>query len=150
MTSIVSPRARDRRIGHTEDRPAVLIVDDNASLVRLLATVVRRAGYQPLEASSVEEAFDLLASHRVDLVVTDLDMPGLGGLDLLAQLADDADDPPPVLVVTGTEDENTLQAAAGLGARAILAKPCALNDLTSAISGILHPPPDFHGVSEAA
>lgn len=150
MTSIVSPRARDRRIGQTEDRKTVLIVDDNPSLVRLVATVVRRAGYGPLEAGSVEEAIDLLACHRVDLVVTDLNMPGLGGLDLLTQLAEDADDPPPVLVVTGTDDESTLQAAAALGARAILAKPCGLNDLTCAISDILHPPPRFHRVSEAA
>jgi CheY-like chemotaxis protein len=106
-----------------------------------MASAMRRVGYLTLTAATVEEAFELLGCERVDVVVTDLNMPGLGGLDLLAQLAADAEETPPVVVVTGSDDETDLRTAALLGARAVLTKPCALVDVTAAVHEILHPPP---------
>src|SRR5205085_1923240 len=77
--------------------------------------VVRSGGNRPLCAESVPDALELLDRERVDLVLTDLNMPGLGGLDLLAELSARRS-APPVLVVSGCEDTATIRAASLLGA----------------------------------
>ena len=61
----------------------ILIVDDDAGLLQTLAILVRQLGHQPLTAPDVASAQRLLRQHEVDLVVTDLRMPGGSGLDLL-------------------------------------------------------------------
>ncbi|HQM52554.1 MAG TPA: sigma-54 dependent transcriptional regulator [bacterium] len=65
----------------------VLVVDDERNMLRLAEMMLGRAGYEPLLASNAAEAIDLLAARRVDLVLTDLKMPGgMSGIDLLREM----------------------------------------------------------------
>jgi two-component system response regulator PilR (NtrC family) len=63
----------------------ILIVDDEKSICDLLEIVFKREGYQAKTASSGREALDLLSKEAVDLIVSDIKMPGLSGLELLKE-----------------------------------------------------------------
>jgi CheY-like chemotaxis protein len=118
----------------------VLIVDDEPAVRDLIALVVATGGREPVRVGSVPEALDELERRPVELVVTDLDMPVGGGLDLLAELSS-RPSAPPSLVVTGTGDESALRAASLLGAREVIGKPFGFFELRRAVERILMPPP---------
>jgi DNA-binding NtrC family response regulator len=110
----------------------VLVVDDEPRLRELIAFAVTRAGARPLLAAGVPEALELLAARRIDLVLTDLAMPGLGGLDLLAELSARRCTIPAV-VVTGSVDPATVRACRLLGAQ-VVAKPFGLDELAALVA----------------
>ncbi len=66
----------------------VLLVDDDADLLEAMARGLRHASYRVLTAPGGAEALALLASEPVDIIVSDLDMPGMGGLELLDRSRD--------------------------------------------------------------
>ena len=82
------------------ERPTVLVVDDFAAVRRMLAVQLRGCGYRAVEAESGSEALDRLDHEHVDLVLTDLSMPGLGGLDLVRAVREHAPETP-VVVMAG-------------------------------------------------
>jgi DNA-binding NtrC family response regulator len=83
----------------------ILVVDDDERLLETLAILVRQLGHTALTAPDVATAEQLLAAHEVDLVVTDLRMPGGSGLDLLERIREDAPDTPVILLTAyGTVD----------------------------------------------
>ncbi|HZQ15438.1 MAG TPA: response regulator [Gaiellaceae bacterium] len=110
----------------------VLVVDDEPALRQLIALAVARAGARPVLASDVPEALELVEREPVHLVLTDLTMPGLGGLDLLAALSARRCTIPAV-VVTGSNDTSTLRACRLLGAQ-VVAKPFGLEELARLVS----------------
>ena len=116
----------------------VLIVDDEESVRALIALVVASGGRRPVAVASAREAVEQLDRKSVDLVVTDLGMPGAGGLELLAELST-RPAAPPALVVTGTADEGAVRAARLLGARAVVAKPFGVLELRRAIDAVAAP-----------
>ena len=61
----------------------VLAVDDEPSMLRLLEISLRQAGYHPITAKDGREALDIIRTHAVDCVVSDLHMPRMDGLQLL-------------------------------------------------------------------
>ncbi|MEM9292504.1 MAG: sigma-54 dependent transcriptional regulator [Acidobacteriota bacterium] len=75
----------------------ILIIDDEEVLRDVLATLVRQAGYHPITARSGEEGLDLLRKESVDLVLLDLMLPGMSGIEVLRQIR--RDDPGQVVVV---------------------------------------------------
>jgi PAS domain S-box-containing protein len=79
--------AADREPSRAHARSRVLVVDDVAELRSNTAGWLRDGGFDALEAHSGEAALDLLALHTVDLVLTDLQMPGLDGLQLADEIA---------------------------------------------------------------
>jgi len=64
----------------------LLIVDDEPAIVKALHRIVRGEGYRVLTALDAEEALLLVASESVDVVLSDMDMPGMSGLDLMVRL----------------------------------------------------------------
>ena len=83
--------------------PLALIVDNDAAVNALLQEVLRRRGFAVEAAFDGKAALARLESAGVDLLVCDLDMPGLDGHGVLKQLAQ-RDDAPPVLIVSGYVD----------------------------------------------
>lgn len=61
----------------------ILVTDDDDDARRLLATILRGAGFEVKEASSGEEALDIIGKETFDLVILDRSMPGMSGLDVL-------------------------------------------------------------------
>jgi DNA-binding NtrC family response regulator len=120
----------------TDRSPAktVLVADDDADLRSTLAEYFALHGFEVLEASNGLEALLHVKRRRPGVIVLDLAMPRLGGLDALKRIA--AFDPAAaVIVVSGAVDEQTRRAALALGARAVMDKPIALPALLEALRG---------------
>lgn len=95
----------------------VLVVEDNAAVRDFLLDALRGAGYAPLGVASAEEALDRMAKEgaRVQLVLSDVVMPGLGGIELARRLRAEKAHLPIVLVSGFSDDEAALRVARELG-----------------------------------
>jgi CheY-like chemotaxis protein len=113
-------------------RPTVLVVDDDLSLRVLTTIVLAREGYSPTAVSGVVRALERVADGGIDVVLTDLVMPGLDGLDLLTALRASRMSPP-VVVMTASDDEEQIMRALGLGARTVVRKPFTGEELGVAL-----------------
>jgi len=70
------------------DQQCVLIVDDDRSVRQLMACLVAQGGYSALQAADGVEAIQVAERSRIDLLITDFDMPGISGLELIRVLLD--------------------------------------------------------------
>jgi two-component system response regulator HydG len=96
-------------------RARVLVTDDELGMRRSLAMMLRREGYQVAEAGSVAEAVRHLKGERYDLIITDLKMEPLNGLDLLP-LVGKYNPECPVIIITAFGNPETRSEALRLGA----------------------------------
>ncbi|WP_459618367.1 response regulator [Bordetella sp. 2513F-2] len=102
----------------------ILVADDSATMRMIVQAALSGAGWQVLAAANGRDALALSREHAVDLVVTDWNMPVLGGLGLIQGLREDPRYAAvPVLVLTTEEDALSKSAARGLGASGWLNKP---------------------------
>lgn len=109
----------------------VLLVDDNADLAELTAEVLTLAGFAVLVAWSADEAIEVLAEHHVDVLFSDINMPGASGLDLAR--ATNAQRPHVRIVLTsGRSFDDWERAPPGT---AFIAKPYVLQDLLALLDG---------------
>lgn len=100
----------------------VLVVDDEVNIRNALMTMLEKKGYRVCEAGTGEEALRHLEEARVDLVITDLRMPGMNGLEFLGRLKDNWSDTE-VVVMTAFGSIDTAVGAMRLGAYDYLTKP---------------------------
>jgi two-component system NtrC family response regulator len=107
--------------------PKILIVDDDPMQRALISNAVTGAGHEALFASDGQEALEVCRDTQVDLVVTDMVMPELDGLELLKALME-AYPEIPVIAVSGTSAAK-LNLSARFGAHAILIKPIDSEEL---------------------
>ncbi|PYI95117.1 MAG: hypothetical protein DME98_17680 [Verrucomicrobia bacterium] len=83
----------------------ILVVDDSDDLRELYETLLRYEGYEVKTASSAEEALRIVRAWRPSLIITDLFMPGIGGLELITCLRSDFAPPiPPIIVFSGVSE----------------------------------------------
>jgi DNA-binding NtrC family response regulator len=115
----------------------VLIVDDDASMLSYVALIADSYGICEIDvASSGDEALAKMALQQFDLLITDLRMPGMNGLDLMEQVG--ARCPHTRLIMmTAHSDAKTTKRAFELGAYEVLAKPFSKQRLLIAIVGAL-------------
>lgn len=127
----------------SEDRPTVLLAEDDAELRSLLAFCLYQAGYA---VSSCADGYALLeriqqgldGSDPVDLVVTDIRMPGLTGLEAL-EAYHGQQQLPPIICMTAFGDEQTHAEARQLNARAVLDKPFDIDNIIAAARSLCPP-----------
>ena len=113
------------------ERPHVLIVDDEPNVRRVLATLLEQAGFSTTRASSGERALDLVRAQDPDLVLTDLRMPGMDGMELLGKLT--ASFPEiPVVMLTAFSQKDYVEEASRAGAMGYLVKPFTKQDVLPA------------------
>jgi len=105
-----------------EPKAHVLIVDDEANVRRVLGTLLEQAGYQTTRVADAEAALDLVRAQDPDLVLSDLRMPGMDGLELLARLRSDFPEIP-VVLLTAHGSIDTAVEAMKRGAYDFLTKP---------------------------
>jgi len=113
----------------------VLLVEDDQDSRELLAEVLGEAGYEVLPAASGEAGLRALAEQSFDVVVTDLGMPGAGGLEV-ARAAKAIAPSVPVVVVTGFSERDDLAEARGREIDAVLEKPFDPDDLSRAVAEV--------------
>lgn len=122
----------------------VLVIDDELEVRTAVGEMIRRSGYQVLEAESAESAFEVLASAHIDLVLTDLMMPGMNGWQLLDRIRE-RDARTKVVVFTGYIDDQGAAILQDRKADGFLVKPVKLKKLQDTLSALLpeeQPPED--------
>ena len=120
----------------------VLVVDDEAPILRALATNLRTRGYTVDAAASGEEALDLAARHRPDAVILDLGLPGMSGIEVVAGLRGWTGLPIIILSARGAEHDKV--AALDAGADDYVTKPFGMDELLARLRAALRrgAPPD--------
>jgi two-component system KDP operon response regulator KdpE len=105
----------------------LLVVDDEARFLRALAISLRARGYEVETATTGEDALEVAARAHPDVVVLDLGLPGLGGLDVLRALRGWTE--VPVIVLSARHEEQTKVEALDLGADDYVTKPFGMDEL---------------------
>jgi DNA-binding NtrC family response regulator len=122
--------------GAAHDKRRILVVDDEQFMVHTLARILEMMGYEVLCAYGGREAFRICLAQDVDLVVTDLHMPDMSGLELLTSVK--SHNPLiPVILVTGYGIENARESAGKWKADGFLGKPFKVADLQRLIEQTL-------------
>jgi two-component system response regulator (stage 0 sporulation protein F) len=114
----------------------ILIVDDEERLGKALARSFNEENYRTLNAVTGEAAIDLLKNRKVDLVITDLVMPGMDGMTLVKNARNIVPEIK-VVIITAYGSAESMQEAKELGVAHYLAKPFDLADLKSKVRELL-------------
>ena len=110
----------------------ILIVDDHDSSREALQEVIEREGHKPIVARDGRGAIGLLADEPVDIVLTDLRLPDVDGLEILKAVQKDMPDVP-VVLITGHGTVDTAVSAMKMGAQDYLTKPININEISRAV-----------------
>jgi two-component system chemotaxis response regulator CheY len=117
---------------------AVLTVDDSAAVRRLVRACLEAVGFEVVEAASGAAALRLLRRRLVDLIVTDINMPGMDGYRLIETLREGLGDrATPILVLSSEEAPAMAERARAAGAGGWLVKPFTSTDLLGAVERLL-------------
>ncbi|CDX61299.1 DNA-binding response regulator in two-component regulatory system with KdpD [Mesorhizobium plurifarium] len=111
---------------------SILIVDDEPPIRKLLRVGLGSQGYAVSEAPNAKAALELMQTERPDLILLDLGLPGMTGLELLGKWRGDGLDIP-VVVLSSRTDEAGIVAALELGADDYVTKPFGMNELVARI-----------------
>lgn len=119
----------------------ILVVDDSAAIRKILQRVLRQTGMAIKdihEAGDGQEALELLKSKTVHLVLTDINMPNMDGLELLAALKGSGDwKDIPVVMITTEGGEARVAEAVKLGAIGYVRKPFTADQIKEKLTGVL-------------
>jgi response regulator RpfG family c-di-GMP phosphodiesterase len=114
----------------------ILVVEDDAAVRTLITRHLRAIGYEAEGAEDAQQALALSKKMRFDLVLTDIHMPGISGLELAKLLLARAP-LKPVVVITGDSDETLAREALAQGASGYLLKPFELFELDAVVDQVL-------------
>ncbi|MGH9382239.1 MAG: response regulator [Thermoanaerobaculia bacterium] len=114
----------------------ILVVDDDLELLALVAFALRQGGFLAIEAASGERALALIAEEEPDLVVLDVNLPGIDGFEVCRRLRAERN-PVPVLMLTVRGDEEDVVQGLELGADDYLTKPFSPRTLLARVRALL-------------
>lgn len=127
------------------NQPCILLAEDDDELRKLLTWSLHKEGYQVTECAdgmvllnNLDGYLFLGEAKCFDLIISDIRMPGITGIEILEGLHEH-DDYPPMILITAFGDEETHAQAARLGAAAVFDKPFEIEDLLTKAREILHP-----------
>ena len=111
----------------------ILIVDDEPEIVELVGEFLERRGYRVKTATNGEDALAIVEKEPPDLMLLDIYMPGMNGVDVLRRLKAQQS-PVGVIMLTASQEELLLQEALKLGAFDVLSKPVNLDEIELAVA----------------
>ena len=116
-------------------RPKILVVEDEAGVCELINMYLEKSGFQSFTAISAEAALDILKNQEIGIVLTDIQLPGIDGLELtkIIRHTYTAD----VIIMTGYSLDYTIEEAMARGASDLIIKPIRLEDLLLRINVVL-------------
>ena len=112
---------------------SILIIDDEEIIRALLRSVLETAGYEVTEAANGNIGLELYRQRPRDLVITDIRMPELNGLDMLLELTREFLHAKVIAISGAIEEKNVLDVAKLLGARQTSQKPLSVSKLQGAV-----------------
>jgi two-component system, OmpR family, KDP operon response regulator KdpE len=119
----------------------VLVVDDEPSILRVVAANLRARGYEALTAASGKDALTVIETQQPDCIVLDLGLPDVSGLEVLRRLRTWTTTP--VVILTARDDDRDRATALELGADDYVTKPFAMTEVLARVHGALQ-----HGRSQ--
>ncbi len=123
----------------------VLVVDDNRDGANTMATLVEALGYRAAQAHDGPSAVDAIQRDAPDLVLLDIGLPGMSGLEVARKVRADIAYPPPLIAVTGYGQAQDRAATAQAGFHAHLIKPVDIDELLGHLQSLLGSPGDPAG-----
>jgi len=126
--------------GSSTQQPRILVVDDEPQITRVLRTALAAQGYAVRVAADGDAALDLFGDWPPDLLITDLSMPNLGGLDLCRKVRQRSATVP-ILVLSVKGEERTKVQALDAGADDYIVKPFGMDELLARIRAALRRSP---------
>ncbi len=130
------------------DKQRILIVDDEPQITRVLRRSLTAHGYEIRSAADGESALETFGDWPPDLVVTDLSMPNMDGLELCRRLR--AISPVPIIVLSVKGEEQTKVDALDAGADDYVTKPFGMNELLARIRAALRRVRELHNIDSAS
>ncbi|NLT22819.1 MAG: response regulator [Syntrophorhabdus sp.] len=124
----------------------ILIVDDSATIRKLLAYILKRKNYIIAEAEDGMDAMEKLSHVQVDLVIVDLNMPNMDGIEFVKNLRDNyyyMDTP--VIMLTTTKDDKLKKDALDAGVNMFLNKPVQPNFLLYKVESLMQDEEEYNG-----
>ena len=112
-------------------------MDDEPAVRDLTVEILRRSGYEPRGAPTARQALDLLDEEQFDLVVSDVMMPEMTGVEFLYELRLRQPDQRVILMTGGSEEPERTTKAVELGAASLLYKPFSHAELNAAVATAL-------------
>ena len=116
---------------------SILVIDDDPLVSQFVDLVLTQAGYQVSLAGSPETGFKALQRTRWDLVLLDVQMPGMSGIQLLKMLRQYQRLKVPVMMMTAKGDLDTVRSASHAGANGYLVKPFTPDGLLARVEAVL-------------
>jgi len=123
-----------------DDKKKILVVDDEAQIIRVLRHILNAHGYNVRTAEDGESAFDVFQEWQPDLVLTDLQMPNVSGLELCKNLR--AVSRVPIIILSVRNEEKTIVEALDAGADDYVTKPFGTNELLARLRSMLRRAPE--------
>ncbi|WP_250002730.1 response regulator [Actinoplanes sp. M2I2] len=130
--------------------PVVLIAEDDEDIALILSRLLKRSGYTVLHAPDGQRAFDLAIAHRPDLVLTDLGMPVMDGLELTRSIREHAElrDTPIVMLSGHLHPGDGAPVRAGVCV--VLLKPCPNDKLREVVNDLVELGAHGHSGADSA
>ena len=123
----------------SKDPRSILVVDDNEDIRNLLSLVLQKEGYEVFLAPNGSEALEIVKNNRLDLVLLDVMMPELSGLEVLRSIRENKDNKIcsiPVMMITAASTVSDIDAAVEIGATSYIIKPFRNINLIEKVSAI--------------
>lgn len=115
---------------------SILVAEDDESLNKIICTKLRQANYQVYSALNGEEALHIMEEHYMDLLISDIMMPGMDGLELTKAIRD-AKYAMPILIITAKDQMEDLEAGFSAGTDDYMIKPIRLQELLLRVQALL-------------
>jgi DNA-binding response OmpR family regulator len=118
-------------------RGSVLVVDDEPTIAEVVSRYLERAGYRTTIAADGLQALEVAAAHHPDLVVLDLMLPGIDGLEVMRRLREQNNDRTAVILLTAKGEESDRVIGLRLGADDYVVKPFSPAELVARVDAVL-------------
>ncbi|MBL4938813.1 MAG: response regulator transcription factor [Lutibacter sp.] len=119
------------------DKKRIVLAEDNSTLSLLLKFRLEKEGYEILIALDGKEAIEKIKQHKPDLILTDIMMPFVSGLEVVSFVRNDLKIQTPIIVFSAAGQEEMVLKAFNLGANDFMGKPFSPNELVIRIKRIL-------------
>ncbi|HOT89944.1 MAG TPA: response regulator [Anaerolineae bacterium] len=129
--------------GRPKDETLILVAEDDSMNLKVLCHMLNMAGYRTITAADGAEAIEITRTHRPDLILMDIRMPVINGIEAMRIIRNDATlSSIPIIVVTALTASEDREQCIEAGATAFVGKPMDMKQLLQIIEGILsHPAP---------
>ena len=129
-------------------RGSILVVDDEPTIAEVVARYLERAGYETRTAADGPSAVAAATIRRPDLVVLDIMLGGLDGLEVMRRIHDDAEERVPVILLTAKGEESDRLVGLRQGADDYVVKPFSPRELVARVDAVLRRTEGGHGAQE--